>query len=235
MGRLRAGSLPPCVRSRCGLRSAASSREWRRVRRRARAIRRAQKPARARGRASFPTPAGKRRSWTAKDRARSRPCARPPIRARARKDGRRARSGASRRGSTASPSLKRRILPEVFAGPCAAPAVQPMKHRSGGAAGFENQTRHRSDELLCASRCRTNRRRSRLPLSSRRWVPSFARLLSDLGLELADHALRRSRHRRGPRRSAPCGAAAPAQPSASTSSTDGARRPSSSARARARA
>ncbi len=52
--------------------------------------------------------AARRKPSTASGRARARPCARPPIPARAHRDGRRAPSAASRRGCAGSPETKRR-------------------------------------------------------------------------------------------------------------------------------
>ena len=75
--------------------------------------------------------------------ARSTPCARLPIRARAHRDGRRAPSGASRRARAGSPDTKRRNCQKFSPGAGAAAAVQAVDHGRGDAARFEDQPRHR--------------------------------------------------------------------------------------------
>ncbi len=83
----------------------------------------------------------------ASDRARSTPCARLPIRARAHRDGRHARRAppvdvlrrlAGRRSGG--------IAGEIFAGTGAAPSVQAVDDVGGDTAGFEHQARQRSGE-----------------------------------------------------------------------------------------
>ena len=97
----RARSPAPSVRRRCGCRSGASGREFRRARRLRPELRPAPAPPPACGRAWCRAPAARQTPSTASGRARSTPCARPPIPARAHRDDRRAPSAASRRARPA--------------------------------------------------------------------------------------------------------------------------------------